>query len=989
MPAETSYSPAFARMSISTEVLLTLPSRFAARLAEQPVLDGSVRLTLTTFTPWLSGSGLPFFPEYTDHGPTHLRDVIATTEMLIADTAWDRVSSGDVAALVLSVLLHDAAMHLTEDGFLALVGVEGDEYLIAGFGDRPWRELWQDFLAEARRFDARKLISLFGDQEPVGSLPADPQDWTRRHRLLIGEFLRRHHHRLGHEMARFGVPGPVGMPRLRLVEVPAAIADLAGVVARSHGTSIRAAMEYVRRHYDVREFQGVHATFLMTLLRVADYLQLQAARAPATIFQVRRLRSPVSRAEWGAHHAIRDVRHTHDDPEAVFIDAQPADVITYLRVRRWLDGLQAELDESWAALGEVYGRFPALAGLGLVLRRVRSNLDDLEKLSAHAPYVPRAAQFTVAHADVLQLLVAPLYGGDPAMGVRELVQNAVDGVRELDWRRTIPPYAPGGATQSTESATSSSTPAEPADVVVSLEGDGNGASWLVVADRGVGMTEDVVCDYFLRAGASFRRSDAWRQQYESDTGESQVLRSGRFGIGVLAAFLLGDEIEVITRHIDAPADRGITFTASLNTDFIELRRTTRDHGTTIRIRLNERASEALDHENNEEARSPLDWYCLGSPSIALSYYGEEIEQLDYMPGPGEELPPHWHRLTVRGFVDVHWTFEDGPVLTCNGLIVQDQPQKNLYIPSGVPGLPHAHDFMQPGIAVYDPDGHLPLTLDRTRLAAPLPFAGELERAVAEDFLAFAISRLPEGPVSDPALSAAYVNLQYRGWAAPHDLWSGWLPWWSTMDGTAFLTSWSVSRVPIARAFLVPIPLHVDGDTATATPSIPLGPGDAAFAYRGATTVEALRAWAWTLLGRRVLLRGSVLDELRKKFSRHMRAEIKPAWNESGWVLLERGECPPWDTSLGAIVEQAKNDTLSEWRGLLGIWYVGEPREDMATPEDPLVGEVWRHTIGGILIPFSREERYRRYATFLTQHAATVRAHEADDAGSYGARGDDW
>ena len=61
---------------------------------------------------------------------------------------------------------------------------------------------------------------------------------------------------------------------------------------------------------------------------------------------------------------------------------------------------------------------------------------------------------------------------------------------------------------------------------------------------GIGMTSSVVLEYFLRAGASFRRSDAWRQQHELAPGESRILRSGRFGVGALAAFLLGDEIEV-------------------------------------------------------------------------------------------------------------------------------------------------------------------------------------------------------------------------------------------------------------------------------------------------------------------------------------------------------------------------------------------------------------------------------------------------------------
>jgi len=64
--------------------------------------------------------------------------------------------------------------------------------------------------------------------------------------------------------------------------------------------------------------------------------------------------------------------------------------------------------------------------------------------------------------------------------------------------------------------------------------------------RGIGMTVDTVINYFLKAGASLRRSELWRETYEDAEGKSRVLRSGRFGVGVLAAYLLGDEISVAT-----------------------------------------------------------------------------------------------------------------------------------------------------------------------------------------------------------------------------------------------------------------------------------------------------------------------------------------------------------------------------------------------------------------------------------------------------------
>jgi len=66
------------------------------------------------------------------------------------------------------------------------------------------------------------------------------------------------------------------------------------------------------------------------------------------------------------------------------------------------------------------------------------------------------------------------------------------------------------------------------DVMVELlEQDG-----LIISfrDSGIGMTPDVVRDYFLRAGASFRDSRRWKQEFTASDGSSQIRRSGRFGV---------------------------------------------------------------------------------------------------------------------------------------------------------------------------------------------------------------------------------------------------------------------------------------------------------------------------------------------------------------------------------------------------------------------------------------------------------------------------
>jgi molecular chaperone HtpG len=407
---------------------MKLPTRLADLLASNAELLGAVNLTLHDFLIWFGDRNMVFFPEYTDHGPKHIEEVIVTAEALIKDESWTHLTPEDAAVLVLSIVLHDCAMHLSEDGFVEIVSPASSRQIVPGFSEKPWPELWADFLAEASRFDARKLKALLGDAEPIRRPPLEAQEMTRRDHLLIGEFLRRHHPRLAHEIALWGVPGP-SEEKIRLVRVPHGLDNLSGLIARSHGLNLRESVNTLPRNHR-REYLKVHAPFLMTILRVADYIQIHSERAPTQVLKVRSLKSPVSQGEWRAHDAIEDINSTHDDPEALVITARPKDVKDFLKLERLLSGLQRELDDSWAFLGEVYGLLPGLRDLGLTIRRVRSNLDDKQEFAKTVSYYPDRILFE-ADPEILKLLIEPLYGDNGGIAIRESVQNAVDACLEL------------------------------------------------------------------------------------------------------------------------------------------------------------------------------------------------------------------------------------------------------------------------------------------------------------------------------------------------------------------------------------------------------------------------------------------------------------------------------------------------------------------------------------------------------------------------------
>jgi molecular chaperone HtpG len=168
----------------------------------------------------------------------------------------------DAAVIIGASLLHDIAMHLRPDGFLALISNELVFQPLQWFkdsheghrGDRPWNELWEEYVREARRFNDRTLGHIVGPESirrgwKFQTLPEDMGRWEANHFRVIGEFIRRHHARLAHEIAIYGFPGlgegqfPAigGEEGYLLME----LADLIGLTARSHGTSLPVCKAYL------------------------------------------------------------------------------------------------------------------------------------------------------------------------------------------------------------------------------------------------------------------------------------------------------------------------------------------------------------------------------------------------------------------------------------------------------------------------------------------------------------------------------------------------------------------------------------------------------------------------------------------------------------------------------------------------------------------------------------------------------------------------
>lgn len=748
---------------------LTLPRPLKNKLGRCPYGGAVLQAYQNFFTHWIERNDLFFFPEFTDHGPQHVESVLQTASALISKSAARLLAPTDAAVLVLATLLHDVAMHLTADGFLALL--DGPRDRIGDLDDTTWPKLFDDFYAEARHWDGRTLYRILGDaakppdeqgvdlytfvQRP--SELSDPENWSTRHRKFFGEFVRRHHGRLAHEIAMFGAPGPADpsvmpppdTPRLAVDGVPADIRNLAGFVARSHSIALRDTFSFLQSRFNQRVYgpDQSHPVFLMAVLRIADYLQIDPSRAPAGLMQVKAIRSPISREEWAAHFAVDACDPDEEDAEALLIRCTPRSSETFLKLSRLLSGLQAELDNAWAVLGQVYSKQRDCKALGLTIRRVRSNLDDSAKFTIDGqppPYYPLEAKFDTAGADLLKLLIRPLYGDRPEIGVRELIQNAVDAVRELEQ------YCENHNLD----ITNLPLPDQDADVLIELAKDAAGVDWLTVIDRGIGMTPEVVRDYFLKAGASYRDAPEWKQEH-MDGQHARVLRSGRFGVGLMAVFLLvGDQrdasIEVRTCHVSRWQDRvGVEFTASLADTQVELRRCENAPvGTRVRVHLSPGAATGL-----RKWPALGGWFTWAVPRVLRRIDGRTAEPELRDPAPSTVIDRRsWCQIEVPGLSAVAWSFGGPPILSVNGIRVASFEEFG----ACSSGFGSDACLRDPQVTIEDPDAVFPLTLQRDSLqTGVLPFARTLLQDVARDLAACLVCRTPREPPRSLSLSRVW------------------------------------------------------------------------------------------------------------------------------------------------------------------------------------------------------------------------------------------
>lgn len=666
---------------------IQIPQRLWSRIQSDSEQHANV-LKLIQNTQTLFVDRPEFFPDYTIHGIQHIETVLDHANHLIPDTVLDIMQPKDISFLVGAIILHDLGMFAAKAGVRKLLLEDRRTYRTDYLDKLSWEEEWASYLEQIKRYSEEKFLYHFGIGTRIIPPDVTNDNLSDVDKIIIGEFLRRHHHRLAHEIAVCSMPGAPDQDVFADTAYSVRDRMAIGILARSHGMSIRETENYINRR--LGRGYAVPLYYLMSVLRIADYLDAGKGRAPEPRQHLQGIHIPVSVNEWTWNQKIIE-GDSYWDPDHIrrYIFADPTSTRDFVQIEKWLKTVQNELDLCWSVIVEMYGS----EKYRLSIHRIDSNiLEDhvREEYSNH--FLIKEAKLS-ANPELLKLLIAPLYGDDPSYGVREMLQNAVDACNE---RRD----------QEGERYTGS----------IRIDVD-TAAKVFTISDDGIGMDENILLNYYLAAGASYRNSDEWIRDYARN-GMPNFERSGRFGVGVLASFLLGSTIRVQTRHLKDQL--GYKFQFDLKPVPLNVERIHCLVGTTIQVDLSDKAFAALQNGWNNDT-GWTKWFRFNRPRVQYYIDGTPLQpNMSYIPSKGQRKV-NWFHLEDTGYEMFQWGYPESGFF-CNGIRIPDgmpleYPIADMAIPA-------------PCVSLIDRTGKLPLDLSR-RTLLNFPKGEHLRKSVFE------------------------------------------------------------------------------------------------------------------------------------------------------------------------------------------------------------------------------------------------------------------
>jgi molecular chaperone HtpG len=174
---------------------------------------------------------------------------------------------------------------------------------------------------------------------------------------------------------------------------------------------------------------------------------------------------------------------------------------------------------------------------------------------------------------LLRLMVHSLYSNREIF-LRELVSNASDANDKLRFEALARPELLGSAAE--------------LEIRVALDAD---KGLLTVSDNGIGMSRDEVIE---NLGTIARSGTGQFLERLSGDQRKDAQLIGQFGVGFYSAFIVADEVTVLSRRADAPSSEGVRWVSAGQGEYSVETVERQERGTTVELKLKADAAEFKD-----------------------------------------------------------------------------------------------------------------------------------------------------------------------------------------------------------------------------------------------------------------------------------------------------------------------------------------------------------------------------------------------------------
>lgn len=263
--------------------------------------------------------------------------------------------------------------------------------------------------------------------------------------------------------------------------------------------------------HNIKGVYDYNLRYLSHILRIADLLDIDQSRTPLDLYK---LINPIklSDEEWRKHFVVTNIKKIEEDTKTgkrnIVFYGESSDIKIHRKLLAYLDWINREL------------KYFLDFTLQLDSNKYYSNLSPfvVTKIKTIG-FKISDYKLSLDFNSITELLMGEKIYGDKKLGLREIIQNSIDAClvrKEIENSLTYIPT-----------------------ITIEIDTENNN---FIIKDNGIGMSEEIIKNYFLNIGKSYYKSDIFK------INDYKYNPIGSFGIGFLSCFMLSDEVEIETRY---------------------------------------------------------------------------------------------------------------------------------------------------------------------------------------------------------------------------------------------------------------------------------------------------------------------------------------------------------------------------------------------------------------------------------------------------------